>query len=135
MRSAVRAESMAALPPPITATLRPSRTGSSFATASRKSSAGITPFSSVPGRYTHASFQVPMARKTALYWLSRSFSVMSVPTATPQTNFDAHAPDQLHLAADHFLGQAVLGQGVAQHAAGLGIGFVDASPRGPSSAR
>ena len=95
----------------------------------------MTPFSSVPGRYTHASFHVPMARNTALYWLSRSLSVISVPTAMPQLELHAEAADQLDLAADH---RAWAGDTRASAKRsmppGSGIGFVDRDLV-PSSAR
>jgi hypothetical protein len=78
---------MAALPPPITTTLRPRFTASLLETASRKVKAGSTPFSSVPGRYTHDSFQVPMARQTASNCSSRSLSEISKPTRVFKMNF------------------------------------------------
>ena len=66
-----------------------------------------------------------MARNTALYWLSRSLRVMSVPTATPHWKFTPMRRISSTSRRTTSLRQAVFGQGVAQHAAGLGIGFVD----------
>ena len=66
-----------------------------------------------------------MERNTASYMLSRSLREMSRADGGVEDELDAHALDQLDFAVEHGLGQAVFGQGVAQHAARLGIGLVN----------
>ena len=126
---------MAALPPPITATLRPSCTARRLATPSRNGSAGMH---ARRVRCRAGTPRIPSrCRSTGTRRRSRRpvrSAAHPSPTTVLKTNF---TPRRLESARSRgrstVLGQAVLGQGVAQHAAGLGVGFEDRDRRGPAA--
>ena len=74
-----------------------------------------------------------MARKTASYWSSRSLSGDVGADRDVELELHAQALDQLDLAVEHGLGQAVLGQRVAQHAAGCRVAIRRPSRCGPAA--
>ena len=100
-------------------------TFSSRDTASRNGSAGITPVSSVPGQ-VHPAFLPRADGQEDGGVLGREFVERDLlADAHVELELHAQALDELDLLVQHLLGQAVLGQCVAEHAARLGSRFVD----------
>ena len=62
---------------------------------------------------------------------SGSAIVKSLPRTTLVVSFDAEVEDLGDLEVEHVLGQAVLGDAVAQHAARLGLALEDRARRSP----
>ena len=120
LRNAVRAESMAALPPPMTTTLRPRFTESPLATDSSKGSAGIDAFQ-LGARQIHPRlFPGPDGQEHGIEALVQFVERDVGADAGVERELHAQPLDQFDLAPQDRLGQAILRQREAQHATGLG---------------
>ena len=134
MRIAVRAESMAALPPPMMTTrVAEIRRACPAPRLPGNAASRSTPFRSLPGRRTRVSFQVPSERNTASNWSSRSLSEMSAPMRELQTNFTPRRRMISISRSSTLRGRRYSGSAIAQHAARLGVRFVARRRRVPAA--
>ncbi len=106
---------MAVLPPPMTAQRGPGRAGRPRATCSRYSRPGSSRLS--PGIPIAWPSQAPVATTTASWDAFRSSRPDPLAQRRPGAELDAQGFQARHLGVDHRLGQAILGDAVAQQAA------------------